>query len=248
MIRIGLSGFSYKPWQDEGRFYPPELKQKEFFGYYASRYDTVEMDGSWYRMPTEEAVRNWGDTSPEPFFFSFKAHRTITHIHRLKPEAQESVQFMVKRIAPLLKLGKLGPILVQLPPNLKRDDERLALFLRDIPKAQNGLPLRYAVEFRNETWHAQEVESILREQGVAWVAAETDDAEAQWRETADFTYTRLRKSEYDSETLMRWVDRFRATGKECVVYCKHEDEGAPWVWADAMIDRLRQAAGYASRP
>ncbi|MGI8922811.1 MAG: DUF72 domain-containing protein [Fimbriimonadales bacterium] len=240
MIRIGLSGFSYKPWQGEGRFYSPELKQKEFFGYYASRYDTVEMDGSWYRMPTEEAVKNWGEASPDPFLFAFKAHRTITHIHRLKPEAREPVLFMVKRIAPLLEWGKLGPILVQLPPNLKRDDERLALFLQDIPKTLDGLPLRYAIEFRNETWHAPEVESLLREQGVAWVAAETDDAKAQWRDTADFTYSRLRKSEYDAEALKVWTERFRDAGKDCFAYCKHENEGAPWIWADAMIERLRQ--------
>ncbi|MBA3726293.1 MAG: DUF72 domain-containing protein [Armatimonadetes bacterium] len=239
MIHIGLSGFSYKPWQGEGRFYPPDLKQKEFFGYYASRYETVEVDGSWYRMPTEEAAKSWGEASPDPFFFSFKAHRTITHIHRLKPDAQESVRFMVKRIAPLLKLGKLGPILVQLPPNLKRDDERLAIFLRDIPKTQDGPLLRYAVEFRNETWHTPEVESILREHSVAWVAAETDDAEAQWRDTANFTYARLRKSEYDSDSLKRWVDRFSATDKESYVYCKHEDKGAPWIWADEMLASLR---------
>ena len=105
---IGLSGFSYKPWQGEGRFYPPGLKQSEFFAFYSRRYETVEIDGSWYRMPGEAAVEQWRDASPPGFTFCFKAHRSITHIHRLKPECQESLRFLVKRIGPLLGVLEVG--------------------------------------------------------------------------------------------------------------------------------------------
>jgi uncharacterized protein YecE (DUF72 family) len=234
VAHIGLSGFSYKPWQGEGRFYPPGLKQSEFFAFYARRYETVEIDGSWYRMPGEAAVEQWRDTSPPGFTFCFKAHRSITHIQRLKPECQESLRFLVKRIGPLLVAGKMGPIQVQLPPNLKRDDERLDSFLAEAPKDHEGLPLRYAVEFRHESWHAPEIEEVLRKHGAAWIAAETDEAPAQIRQTADFGYARLRKSEYSDDDLRAWADRFRAFPGETFVYCKHEDEGAPWIWADAL--------------
>ena len=239
-VHVGLSGYSYKPWQGEGRFYPAELKQKEFLKFYSGRYDTVEMDGTWYRMPSEEAVQAWLEGSPEDFSFSFKAHRTITHVRRLKPEVQESLEFMLKRLSPILKAGKMSALLVQLPPNLKRDDERLAAFFENAMKAVDGLPVRYAIEFRHESWNAPEVETILREHSVAWVAAETDETPAQKRDTADFVYARLRKSEYSGEDLQAWAEYFLTTKKDCFVYCKHEDEGSPWVWADELNKLVRR--------
>ena len=123
--RIGLSGYSYRPWQGPGRFYPEDLKPTEFLSYYARRYDTVELDGTWYRMPSDGMVGAWIAQTPESFLFSPKAHRQITHFRRLKPEALESVCVMVERLASLTAAGRLGPILLQLPPNLARDDGRL---------------------------------------------------------------------------------------------------------------------------
>ena len=131
-MRVGLSGYSYKPWQGDDRFYPVGLKQAEFLSFYANRYDLVEMDGSWYRMPGTAQVEAWNAGTPPGFHFCFKAHRQVTHMARLKPEALEPLQFMMKRLEPMKE--RLGPILLQLPPNLKRDDDRLKNFLEKLPE------------------------------------------------------------------------------------------------------------------
>ncbi|HTQ09078.1 MAG TPA: DUF72 domain-containing protein [Fimbriimonadaceae bacterium] len=236
---IGLSGYSYKPWQGEGRFYPPDIKQSGFLAYYAGRYPAVEMDGTWYRMPGEKAVQEWGANSPPGFRFSFKLHRQITHMARLKLESIDSLRFMLKRLGPLAAGGKLGPLLIQLPPNMKRNDERLSQFLENLPIEIEGVaplsrPLEWAVEFRHESWNAKEVEEIMRRRRVAWVAADTDEAAAQRRDTGSCHYARLRRSEYSEDALADWGRYFAQTGKDCYVYCKHEDEGAPWIWADLL--------------
>ncbi len=230
-VYIGLSGYSYKPWQGEGRFYPPELKQREFLDFYSKRYEAVEMDGTWYRMPGEEAVTNYLAGAPEGFKFCFKAHRQVTHMARLKPEAIEPLKFMLKRLEPMRV--KLGPILLQLPPNLKRSDERLKAFLAELPK-EIPAQKQWAIEFRNDTWDEPEVETILKDHNVAWVAADTDEKAAQRRDTADFCYARLRRSEYDVDRLADWSSYFLGRGKDCFVFCKHEDEGSPWIWADQL--------------
>lgn len=235
-VHVGLSGYSYKPWQGEGRFYPPGLKQKEFLEFYASRYETVEIDATWYRMPSESSVRTWVDNTPDGFTFAFKAHRTITHIRRLKPECQEALQFMVQQLAPAFKARKVSSILVQLPPNMKVNAERLQQFLTDAPKELEGVPIPYALEFREDSWNVAAIEEVLSAHNVAWVAAETDETPAQKRDTAEFHYVRLRKSAYEQQDLKNWSDYFKATGKDCFVYCKHEDEGSPWVWADRLLE------------
>ncbi|HJU04145.1 MAG TPA: DUF72 domain-containing protein [Nitrospiraceae bacterium] len=232
-IHIGLSGYSYKPWQGPDRFYPEGLKTAEFLRYYAGRYDTVELDGIWYRMPSEQAVRSWMSLTPSHFVFAPKANRLVTHIHRLKPDAHSAVRLMLDRLAPLVQDKRLGPVLLQLPPNLRRDDERLENFVKQLPQS-----VRWAMEFRHESWHAHEVESILRNHGVAWAAVETDESQAERRDTANFRYVRLRRSEYSEGALTQWADWLKADkeqGKDCFVYCKHEDEGAPWVWADRLL-------------
>ena len=232
-IHIGLSGYSYKPWQGVGRFYPEKLKSTEFLKYYAGRFTTVELDGVWYRLPTEQTVRGWLEQTPSSFIFSPKAHRQITHMHRLRPDAFAFVEMMLNRLNPLIEQKRLGPILLQLPPNFKRDDDRLNTFLEQVPTT-----VRWALEFRHESWHGPEVESLLRQYGVSWVAADLDESEAQIRDTADFWYVRLRRSEYSEATLREWAARLTTMahqGKNCFVYCKHEDEGSPWVWADRLL-------------
>lgn len=232
-IHIGLSGYSYKPWQGPERFYPLELKQSNFLEYYATRYDTVELDGLWYRLPTLPAVERWIEQTPDHFVFSPKAHREITHFKRLRPEAIPFLQTMVERLAPLAGVKKLGPILLQLPPNLKRNDDRLAEFLSSLSRAH-----RWAMEFRHDSWHDSAVEELLRHARVAWAAVETDDHHAEHRDTADFVYARLRRSQYQDKDLEKWGEflmEARKNGKDCYVYCKHEDEGSPWVWADRLL-------------
>lgn len=231
---IGLSGYSYKPWQGAGRFYPEKLKSTEFLRYYAERFNTVELDGVWYRLPTEQTVQGWLEQTPSSFIFSPKAHRQITHMHRLRSGAFPFVEMMLDRLAPLINQERLGPILLQLPPNFQRDDDRLKTFLEQVPRT-----VRWAIEFRHESWHVQDVEELLRHYGVSWVAADTDESPAEIRDTAEFWYVRLRRSEYTQATLSEWATRFTAMarrGKNCFVYCKHEDEGSPWRWANRLVD------------
>ncbi|HKN86173.1 MAG TPA: DUF72 domain-containing protein [Nitrospiraceae bacterium] len=232
-IHIGLSGYSYKPWQGPGRLYPEKLKSTEFLRYYAGRYHTVELDGIWYRLPTEQMVRGWLDQTPSSFILTPKAHRQITHMHRLRPDALTFVQVMLDRLAPIVEQKRLGPILLQLPPNFRRDDDRLNAFLAHVPRT-----VRWAMEFRDQSWHAPDVEALLTHYGVSWVAADTDDSPAHIRDTADFWYVRLRRSDYNDGALREWAARFnemRRRRKDCYVYCKHEDEGSPWVWADRLL-------------
>ena len=232
-IRIGLSGYSYRPWQGEGRFYPEDLKPAEFLSYYSRRYDTVELDGTWYRIPAETMIQAWLAHTPAGFLFSPKAHRQITHLRRLKPEAMESVRFMIERFASLAAAGRLGPILLQLPPNLRRDDGRLEAFLSGLPEGP-----RWAMEFRHPSWNVVEIETVMRQHRIAWVAAETDEVPAERRDTADFRYARLRRSDYDDVRLREWARWFQEaadTGKDCFVFLKHEDEGSPWIWADRLL-------------
>lgn len=229
---IGLSGYSYKAWQGSNRFYPPDIKSTEFLRYYATRYQTVELDGVWYRLPSEKTVHAWLTETPPHFIYTPKAHREITHIRRLRPEGLPMVTAMLQRLEPLQHAGKLGPVLLQLPPNLKRDDARLETFLGSLPTTH-----RWAIEFRHESWHVDGVEQLLRQYSVAWAAVETDEHDAELRDTARFRYVRLRKTTYDQADLRRWAERLQSAfqrGQDCFVYCKHEDDGAPWIWADVL--------------
>ena len=229
---IGLSGYSYKPWQGPDRFYPPALKAAGFLEYYATRYATVELDGVWYRLPSEKAVADWLASTPPHFVFAPKVHRQITHRARLKPDGFDFMRVLLGRLDPLVSAKRLGPLLIQLPPNLTRDEARLATFLEQLPTH-----VRWAVEFRHDSWHDLAVEALLRRFNVSWVAADTDERPAECRDTADFWYLRLRRSTYDEDALGQWAARIRkmvGEGKSCYVYCKHEDEGSPWVWADRL--------------
>lgn len=235
-VHIGLSGFSYRPWQGEGRLYPPGLKPADFLRYYAGRFDTVEMDGMWYRLPSQQTVAAWIEATPPGFIFVPKAHRQITHLQRLKPGALPHLQAMLERIAPLQEAGRLGPVLLQLPPNLGRDDARLEAFLDRLPPS-----LRWAVEFRHASWRDGGVDEILRRHRVARTIAETDEETPDRRDTAGFWYLRLRRSRYEEGKLAAWAQWIREEkrqGKDCYVYFKHEDAGSPWIWADRLRELL----------
>jgi uncharacterized protein YecE (DUF72 family) len=137
---------------------------------------------------------------------------------------------MLEHLKPLADKGKLGPILLQLPPNLQRDNERLAEFLPALSPSY-----RWAIEFRHDSWHHASVENLLRRFNIAWAAAETDTSDAECRDTADFLYVRLRRSQYSTQDLRKWGRYFLGMRKDCYVYCKHEDEGSPWIWADDLL-------------
>lgn len=233
-LYIGLSGYAYKEWQGEGKFYLPDMKQAEYFDYYVSRYNALEADGTWYKMPATAMVEKWSDQTPEGFRVSPKMHRKVTHRTKLEGDAVDALNFFLKRLEPLERTGKLGGLLIQLPPYLKRNDELLNQFLSEIPH-RDTLP--WCLEFRSKSWHDAHVEQVLRNHNVAWVAADTDEEDAQRRDTASHIYARLRKTDYSEKQLEDWAGYFAekiAQGKDCYVYCKHEDAETPWVWADRI--------------
>jgi len=213
----GTSGYSYKEWV--GPFYPDKLPAQAMLRYYGERFPTVEINNTFYRMPAETVVQHWGEEVPEGFAFTLKAPRRITHMKQLK-EVEADVAEFARRAGVLGK--KLGLLLFQLPPFLKKDLARLkGLF--------NGLPagLRAAVEFRHDSWRDEEVHETLRAHGGILCVAENDDDEADppFVVTSDIAYLRLRRTDYQESDLRAWIERIRAQPLErAYVYFKHEDE------------------------
>ena len=216
-IVAGTSGYAYKEWK--GSFYPQDLPQAGMLAHYAGRLPTVEINNTFYRMPTEKLLGGWADQVPSGFSFALKASRRITHIKRLAG-VEEELGYLVQTAA--ASLGpRLGPVLFQLPPNLKKDVERLRGFLALLPPR-----LKAALEFRNETWFDEEVYAALRERGAALVVADTDETDTPLVRTADWGYLRLRGMSYDDGDLERWIGQIREQGwADCWVFFKHEDAG-----------------------
>ncbi len=179
-IHIGTSGWHYGSWR--GPFYPPDVRVKDQLAYYASRFCTTEINASFYRLPTEKAVRDWRDTVPEDFLFAWKASRYITHLKRLK-DCADPVALVFGRME---KLGtRFGPVLFQLPPRFHCDRERLAGFLKLLPKAR-----RAAFEFRHESWYEPAIFDLLSEHNAAFCISDHAAAPAPFEVTADFVYLR----------------------------------------------------------
>ncbi len=212
---VGTSGYSYKEWK--GSFYPEKLPANQMLGYYAERLDTVEINNTFYRMPTEKVLVHWAEQVPPGFTFVVKASRRITHLKRLKDVAEETTYFL----RTLTVLGdRLGAMLFQLPPNLKKDVARLGAFLELLPGQA-----RSALEFRNASWFDDEVYEVLRAKNAALVIAETEDMQVPFVDTADWGYLRLRREDYDGGDLATWAERVRGKPwKEAFVFFKHEDE------------------------
>ena len=246
-IRAGTSGFSYKGWK--GPFYPEDLPQKKWLGYYASQLPAVELNNTFYRMPKESVVTGWAEQVPDGFRFSLKASRRITHFKRLKDAGDETEYFL--RVSGALG-ERLGALLFQLPPNLKCDLERFDRFLDLLP---HDTPA--AFEFRHPSWHDDPVLTRLAERDFAWVVADTDegDAPAELLESTAWTYLRLRRSGYDREALSSWAQRLVASDAErALVFFKHEEAGAgPKLAAEFLahaerVSRRRGAKPARTRP
>jgi len=218
---VGTSGYSFKEWK--GNFYPENLAASRMLAYYAERFDTVEINNTFYRMPSEKAVEGWRDAVPDHFRFVLKASRRITHLKRLGDVGEETAYLFEK--AALLG-EKLGPLLFQLPPFARKDLDRLRAFLDLVPDGR-----RVALEFRNDTWRDDEVHRVLRDHGAALCI--TDDGKEDGPSieeaivaTADFGYLRLRDDRYDDDALERCAEAIRAQSwSELFVFFKHEDEG-----------------------
>jgi uncharacterized protein YecE (DUF72 family) len=226
-VRVGTSGFSYDAWR--GSFYPEGLKPGERLRYYATRLDSVEINNTFYRVPQAAMLEKWRDEVPADFEFVLKAPQRITHVKLLKASAAEDVRYLLEQTRVLGP--RLGPLLFQTPPHLKKDAVRLREFLGFIPTG-----VRAAFEFRNATWQDDEVRGILADTGAALCLADTDEAEAPaLLATARFGYLRLRRADYDASALRRWADAVRAQPwDEAFVFFKHEDEGKGPAFAEAF--------------
>lgn len=226
-LRAGTSGFSYKEWK--GPFYPEKLPNKSMLAFYSERLSTVEVNSSFYRMPKPEVLRGWSDIVPDDFVFVLKASRRITHNSRLKESSFDSVEYLWKVAGALGP--NLGPILFQLPPNMKKDLPRLQAFLAVLPRG-----LRAAFEFRHESWFDEEVYDTIRGAGHALCLAETEGSDRPHLvSTSDWGYLRLRREAYEDDALETWLEAMESQRwKECFVFFKHEDEGA----APRLAERL----------
>ena len=217
---VGTSGWSYKEWK--GSFYPPKLPQDEMLGFYASRFSTVEVNNSFYRIPSEKVLAGWAERAPPDFRFVLKASRRITHNSRLADQ-DGSLEYFLRAVNPLGE--RLGPTLFQLPPTFKKDAVRLRDFLARLPKRWPA-----ALEFRHASWFDDEVYDLLRSHDAALVAVDEDETEGRGAPlvpTASWGYFRLRRTAYDTSALEAWAGRIqRAEWTDAYVFLKHED-GSP---------------------
>jgi uncharacterized protein YecE (DUF72 family) len=216
-LLAGTSGFAFKEWK--GPFYPPKMKNDDMLGFYAGKFPIVEINNTFYRLPKESVLADWASQVPDGFTFSIKASQRITHFARLKPESAEFVTYLLNVTKALG--AKMGPILFQLPPNLKKDFGRLEAFLRTLPTDR-----KYTVEFRHESWFTDDVFDLLRSRDIPMCIVEQPEFASPVVATASWGYLRLHRFDYDDARLTEWASRIRAQAwKEAMVIFKH-DEGA----------------------
>lgn len=215
-LRAGTSGFAFKEWK--GPFYPEKMKDADMLGFYSTKFPTVEINNTFYRLPKEELLSGWAAQVPDDFSFSIKASQRITHFTRLKEESFEVTDYLLKAVG--VMGNRLGPILFQLPPNLKKELERLKVFLARLPKDK-----RYTVEFRHESWFEEDTFEALREHNVAMCNIEQPDFKSPFVATADWGYVRLHRFDYDEPMLAEWAKQIKAQRwSDAYVVFKH-DEG-----------------------
>jgi uncharacterized protein YecE (DUF72 family) len=215
-LLAGASGYSFKEWK--GNFYPQSIKPDAMLAWYGERLPTVEINNTFYQMPRASVLENWAKSTPAGFRFAIKASRRITHFARLKPEtAADSVDFLYRNLAALDV--KRGPVLFQLPPQMKKDLPRLTAFLALLPEGHGA-----AFEFRNASWFDEDVYDALKAAGAALCVSEREDnVPPPLVETAPWGYVRLRLESYSEEDLRKWAQRLAATAwRETYVYFMHE--------------------------
>jgi uncharacterized protein YecE (DUF72 family) len=215
-VRVGCSGWNYAHWRE--RIYPKGVPQRRWLEHYATLFDTVEINNTFYRLPARSAVASWVEGTPPGFLFSVKASRFLTHMKRLT-DMGRGVERFYERIEPLVESPKMGPVLWQLPENFHRHDERLAGALDSLP------PGRHCFEFRHQSWFADEVYALLREHGVALVIGDHPERPFQTHElTADWTFIRFhygsrgRNGNYSETELETWQARIGKWRREVEVF------------------------------
>ena len=230
-VRVGTSGYNYPEWK--GHFYPATLSAAKMLPYYAERFSTVEINYTFYRMPTEKLLAGWAAATPAGFTFTLKAPKRITHEARLKNCGDALRQFL--EVAGTLG-PKLGALLFQLPPNFKKDMNVLDAFLSQFPPRVCA-----AFEFRHDSWFDAEVYARLHQQNLALCVADSETRSTPLELTADYAYFRLRDEGYTPEDIVRWarlIEERTATSRDVFVYFKHEDEGKGPEFAARLIEAL----------
>lgn len=231
MIWVGTSGYNYPEWK--GSFYPSDLPAAKMLPYYAARFPTVEINYTFYRMPTEKLVAGWAAQVPDSYRLTLKASRRITHDSRLKNTADLVQGFC--RVASTLG-PKLGALLFQLPPNMKKDLAVFDAFLDGLPPKVCG-----AFEFRHASWFDDEVFERLQARNLALCVSDSEKLSAPVKVTADYAYFRLRDEGYGPDDIKRWADTIAEQTSACrdvYVYFKHEDEGKGPEFANLLLDHL----------
>jgi uncharacterized protein YecE (DUF72 family) len=238
VVRIGCSGWNYKHWREV--VYPKGLPPRRWLEHYAGLFDTVEVNTTFYRLPTVKAVAGWVEQSPPDFLFAVKASRFLTHLKRLT-DMGEPVRRFYERIEPLVRSPKLGPVLWQLPPNFPRSDERLASALAQLP------PGRHAFEFRHPSWFVDETYDALRRARVALVIGDDPRRPFQTRElTADFTFLRFHHGggdgNYSHQQLGAWARRIEEWREQVDVYAYFNNDWAGFAVENGLWLRERLGA------
>ncbi len=231
MIWIGTSGYNYPEWK--GSFYPADLAAAKMLPYYAARFPTVEINYTFYRMPNEKIVTAWAAQTPSPYKLTLKAPRRITHDSRLKNCAAAVRAFC--QVAGALG-DKLGALLFQLPPNLKKDLATFDAFLAELPPKVCA-----AFEFRHPSWLDEEILSRLAARNLALCVADSEKLSTPVRVTADYAYFRLRDEGYTPDDIKRWADTIAAetaSARDVFVYFKHEEEGKGPEFANLLMRHL----------
>ena len=221
---VGTSGWYYQHWY--GPFYPKKLSKDELFSYFAQHFNTVELNNTFYHLPKETTVKGWHKKAPVNFVFAVKASRFITHIKRLA-NLKDSLKVFLKR-AYLLR-DKLGPILYQLPPSMKKNSQRLTNFLKRLPKRTKNV-----VEFRHQSWLNEEIFTILKKFNAAHCIVSMPDFPTVVRASADFVYIRMHggsslyRSNYSQAELKQcagWIKKFLKSGLDTYVYFNNDAYG-----------------------
>jgi len=230
-INIGTSGWNYKHWR--GRFYPEDLPQKEWLNFYIKKFKTVELNNSFYRLPSKEVFKKWKNSVPDDFIFSVKGNRYITHMKKLNDPKNTLKDF----IGNIKGLGnKTGPILFQLPPGWELNIERFSEFLKSLPKQ-----FKFTFEFRNSSWWQPEVYRLLKQHNAAFCMYELGGVLSPKEITADFIYLRLHgpgnkyQGDYDHNTMSKWADLFTLwKSKVKEIYCYFDNDQNAYAVKNAL--------------
>ena len=237
-VWIGTSGWTYDGWR--GPFYPKDVPKKHWLAWYATRFPTAEINGSFYRSPSLAAVEAWREQTPKNFLFAWKASKFITHWKRLSEKSENSIALMETRLETLAP--KVGAVLFQLPPQFRKDRDRLESFLRMLPRHH-----RYAFEFRHKSWYGDEILDLLRASDVALCLSDHHDAPAPWVVTARHVYVRGHgpggryRDHYPDKTLAAWVREIAAWKRQrrtVFVYFDNDQKSAAPLDAQRLVEMV----------